>query len=267
MRELAVRAPREAAEDILDRLLPIVPGGVFERAIGDLIELRMRGPDVPDPEIVKAAIGGWPHELVVRKVSDDWRERRLADYEPDVIAGRLVVRPAWAPAADDRLIDIVLGGDAAFGAGTHPTTRTCLEWLLDLEPRGSFADLGCGTGVLAILAARLGFEPVSAVDLQPESVQATIANASANEVTVAAEVADLAVAAPPRADTVAANVASALHARLAASLAERRPLRALISGFGPADATEVLGAYRRRGLRESRRTEVEGWVVASLDRD
>jgi ribosomal protein L11 methyltransferase len=267
MREVAVRLPREAVEDVLDRLLPIVPGGVYERSVGDLIELRMRGPEVPEPATVEAAIGRWPHELVEREVADDWRARRLADYEPDVIAGRLVVRPAWAPAADERLIDIVVGGEAAFGAGTHPTTRTCLEWLLELEPRGSFADLGCGTGVLAILAARLGFEPVSAVDLQPESILTTLANADANGVTVTARKGDLSAAPPPRAGTIAANVPPTVHASIAARLDEHQPRRALISGFGADDASAVFAAYGGRGLRESRRTEVQGWLVAILHRD
>ena len=61
----------------------------------------------------------------------------------------------------------------AFGAGTHPTTRKCLELMLDMRPEGSFSDLGCGSGVLAILAGLLGFAPLTAVDVQPASVDAT----------------------------------------------------------------------------------------------
>jgi ribosomal protein L11 methyltransferase len=63
-------------------------------------------------------------------------------------------------------------------AGTHPTTRTCLELMFAISPRGSFADLGCGSGVLAILAGVLGFAPLTAVDLQPGSVEVTRVNAA-----------------------------------------------------------------------------------------
>ena len=68
----------------------------------------------------------------------------------------------------------------AFGTGAHPTTRMCLELLLALEPGGPFADLGCGAGTLAIAAARLGWEPVLAVDHEPQSVAATQRNAARN---------------------------------------------------------------------------------------
>jgi ribosomal protein L11 methyltransferase len=271
MREVVLRIPRLAVEDVLDRLLLIVPGGVREARAGGHVELRMRGPDVPPAEEIGQAVGRWPHTLSEREVPDDWRERRLADYVPDVIGGRVVVRPEWAPVASradgKELIEIVLGASAAFGGGTHPTTRTCIEWLLDLRAAGSFADLGCGTGVLAILAARLGWAPVVAVDVQLESVAAAGANAALNGVAVEVAQADLATEAPPRPDGFAANVPAPLHEIVAAGLAEPLPRAGLVSGFGPEDARVVLEAYARRGLVARRQTEQLGWVVAVVERD
>ena len=265
MREVVLTIPRLAVEDVLDRLLPIVPGGVRERPAGRHLELRMRGPEVPELAEIERAVGRWPHRLAEHEVADDWRERRLAEYEADAIGGRLVLRPDWAPEPRPGVIDIVLSDSAAFGGGTHPTTRTCLELLLDLPPLGSFADLGCGTGVLAILAARLGWKPVVAMDLQPAAVQAARTNANLNEVEIEVSVADLSEQPPPAADGFAANVPAALHPIIAAAWRDRAPGAGLISGFDPSEAAGVLGAYAACGLRERRRLETGGWVVAELD--
>ncbi len=267
MRELRLRVPAAAAEDVLDRLLPLVPGGVREIADGDAVELRMRGETLPPLARVAGAAEGWPHRVTECEVPDDWRERRVLDYRPDVIGGRLVVRPEWALPAPAALLEVVLSESAeAFGAGTHPTTRTCLEFLLELEPAGSFADLGCGTGVLAIAACKLGWRPVVALDVDPQSVAAVAANAGANDAAIDSAVTDLAEAAPPPSDALAANIPAWLHEPVAASLPAQSRL-ALVSGFGPEQATDVLAAYAARGFREQRRSERHGWVIALLGRD
>ena len=267
MREVVLRVPADAVEDVLDRLLPLVPDGVREVPRGRMVELKMRGESLPAIDEVVRAAGPWPHTWSEGTVPDDWRTRRLLDYRPDVIAGRLVVRPEWAPVPRKRILDIVLASAAAFGAGSHPTTRTCLELLLGCEPLGSFADLGCGTGVLAILAAKLGWQNVVAVDLQPASVEAARENAAANGVTIEARLADLAAAPAPAADAIAANLPGAVHLHIAESLTTDRPALALVSGFGPEQAPEVLAAYAARGLRSVQQLEPYGWVVALLERD
>jgi ribosomal protein L11 methyltransferase len=266
VRELAVRLPVAALEDALDVLLPIVPDGVRELPRGDQIELRMRGPELPGRELVAAALRPWGVEVAEHEVADDWRERRRADFEPDAIAGRLVVRPDWARAAGSGMLEIVLGAGGAFGAGTHPTTRACLEWLLQLPVSGSFADLGCGTGVLAILAAKLGFAPVTAVDIVDASVETARANAASNGVEVATVVADLASTRPPAAGVIAANVPASVHEPIAARLVEPLPRFAVLTGFGPREADQVLAGYLARGLAERARAEVSGWTVAQLER-
>ncbi len=268
MREVTLRIPRRAAPDVLDRLLPIVPGGVREVGVGRHVELRMRGPELPSAAALRAAAGPWPHRLSERELPDDWRERRRLDYEPDVIGGRLVVRPDWAPATTRAgAIEIVLEDGPAFGAGTHPTTRACLEALLELPPSGGFADLGCGTGVLAILAAKLGFSPVMALDVDARSVAAARANAARNRVEVRARLADLSADDPPTANAFAANVPATLHAALAEHLPELLPRAGILSGFAPGEADAVSSAYAARKLGVRRRLERGGWCILVLKRD
>jgi ribosomal protein L11 methyltransferase len=267
MRELALLVPRLAVEEILDRLLPIVPGGVRELPKGGHIELRMRGPDLPDEGEIKRAAGRWPYTITEREVADDWRRRRVEDYEHDPIGGRLVVRPAWAPAPSAAMLDIVLAESSAFGAATHPTTRVCLEQLLTLAPAGSFADLGCGTGVLGIVAAHLGWHPVTAVDVEPGSVEATVENAAANGAGVRAQLLDLSTQPPPAADGIAANIPARLHALVATSMPEPAPTVALLSGFGIDEADQVAAAYAVRGLSERSRIDAHRWAVVTLGRD
>jgi ribosomal protein L11 methyltransferase len=267
MREVVLRVPAAALEEVLDRLLPIVPGGVRERPLGvENLELRMRGDMVPALAVLTGALGPLAHEIREHEVSDDWRERRLAEYSSDVIGGRIVVRPPWAPAPDPGLIDVVLAESSAFGSGMHPTTRACLELLLDVEPGGSFADLGCGSGVLAIVAARLGWGPLVAVDVQPLSVQTARENAERNGAEIEIDVADLLQVPAPTADGFAANVPAAVHASVVSGWGSAVPNVGLISGFGEGEADAVIDGYERRGLRERRRLAREGWVVAEVRR-
>jgi ribosomal protein L11 methyltransferase len=267
MREVRLRVPAAAVEQVLDQLLPLVPGGVREVPDGEMVELKMRGDELPAISEIARAAERWPHRVTEAEVPDDWRVRRALDYVPDTIGGRLVVRPEWAPATPEAEIEIVLADHTgAFGAGTHPTTRVCLELLLELEPAGKFADLGCGSGVLAILAAKRGWEPVVAVDVQPASVEATRQNAAANRVAIDATVGDLSLAPPPAADGFAANVPAHLHALVAGALPDPRPVVALLSGFGRGDADATVGAYAACGFRELHRSEPHGWVVSLLER-
>ena len=260
MREVALRIWRHEVEGVLDVLLPLLPGGVRELARGRRVELRMRGPEVPTVEELARATGQRRSRFTERQVPDDWRERRRADYEADVIGGRLVVAPDWAPRSQAE-IEIVLREGSAFGGGTHPTTRRCLELLLDIAPVGSFADLGCGTGVLAILAARLGWEPVVAVDISPSSVETARANAAANGVQVDAHVLDLLAEPPPAADGLAANVAPSIHQGIAAALPEPGPRIALLSGFHASEASDIATSYAERGLGVERQLDVDGWSI------
>ncbi|HEV2814471.1 MAG TPA: 50S ribosomal protein L11 methyltransferase, partial [Solirubrobacteraceae bacterium] len=180
MIRLALRVRREDAEVALAELLALVPAGVEEVDLGDRVEYAVYGapgelPDLPD---LRAAAGDALVEVTTTEVADDWPERWRAFHKP-VEVGPLRVRPPWAEARDG---DIVIDPGQAFGTGGHETTRLCLELLLEVQPTGPLVDLGCGSGVLAIAAARLGWSPVLALDFDPLAVAATQTNARANGV-------------------------------------------------------------------------------------
>jgi ribosomal protein L11 methyltransferase len=136
--------------------------------------------------------------------------------------------------------------------------------MLDLQPRGSFADLGCGSGVLAIAAAKLGFGPVSALDSDRLAVEATNLNARDNGVALAnVERFDLRGEAPPGADVAAANLMRPLLLRLA-ELMQPRPPVLIASGLLDEEADEVAAAFAPLG--ERRRLSLRGWTALLLAR-
>ncbi len=126
-------------------------------------------------------------EISSAEVPDDWADRWRDFHEAVTIGERLVVRPSWqAPAAAAAEVDVVIDPGQAFGTGAHATTRLCLELLLELaddgRTSGSLADLGTGSGVLAIAAAKLGATKVDTVDVESVAVAATRENAERNGV-------------------------------------------------------------------------------------
>jgi ribosomal protein L11 methyltransferase len=162
------------------------------------------------------------------------------------------------------VLDLVIDPGQAFGTGAHATTRLSLELLLELSLGGSFADLGCGSGVLAIAAAKLGFAPVAAVDNEPAALEATRANAAANGALLErVERLDLRIEGPPAADTVAANLMRPLLLRLA-ELMEERPRRLILSGLLDEEGDEVAAAFAPLG--ERRRLSSQGWSALLLSR-
>src|SRR5881275_3208206 len=210
MIRLSVRARPDDAEAVLGELLELAPAGVEQVDGEDFVEYALYGapgelPTLPSGE---ARIAG--HTVFVRgePVPDDWDERWKRFHSPVLVGGRLWVRPPWEePAVRPGVHEVVIDPGQAFGTGTHPTTRLCLELLLELEERGSLADLGCGSGVLAIAAAKLGFDPVIALDADRAAVAAAERNARDNAVRLAGvERFDLRAQAPPAADVLAANL-------------------------------------------------------------
>jgi ribosomal protein L11 methyltransferase len=264
---LAVRAPAEGAERVLAALIDLAPSGV-EQVDGDgWVEFAVYGapgelPELPEGE---ASVGGVTVTVSGEEVPADWAERWKRFHVPVLVSGRLYVRPPWeAPAARPGVKEIVIDPGRAFGTGSHPTTRMCLELLLGLEPSGSFVDLGCGSGVLAIAAAKLGFEPVAALDSDSAAVEATRANARENGVALERiERANLRAEVPPAADVVAANLTGPLLLRVAELIGE--PPSALIaSGLLDEQADEVAAAFAP--LSERRRLSERGWWGLLLER-
>jgi ribosomal protein L11 methyltransferase len=269
MIRLAVRVRAAEAELVLAELLELAPGGVEERAEGDVVEYAVYGapgelPALPD---LRAAAGGALVEVSTTEIADDWHERWKAFHEPVQIGARLLVRPPWEPPREG-VLDVVVDPGQAFGTGAHATTRLCLELLLGLAPGGPLADIGCGSGVLAIAAAKLGFDPVLAVDHDPEAVRATRENAAANGVRVRAARHDLVHDGPaPGAEVVLANLLRPLLLRVAVDgFAGTRPQVVVASGLLAHEGDEVAAAFARHGLRETARRSGGEWIALLLER-
>jgi ribosomal protein L11 methyltransferase len=128
----------------------------------------------------------------------------------------LWIGPPWADLPSGATT-VVIDPGRAFGTGSHPTTGLCLGLLLDLE-RGSLVDIGCGSGVLSIAAAKLGFDPVVALDREAPAVEATRANAQRNGAVLEVRLQDAFATAPPEADVGLANIDLAAVETLAPKL-------------------------------------------------
>lgn len=273
MIRLAIRVRRADAELVLAELLPLAPAGVEERGLaGDVVEYAVYGApgELPDLPAVRAAAGPALVEVATEQVADDWHERWREFHRPVTVSADppLRVRAPWhdPPAGDG--IDVVVDPGQAFGTGAHDTTRLCLELLAGLPPAGGCVDAGCGTGVLAIAAARLGWAPVLALDHDPEAVRAARANAAANGTDVTVRRHDLLRDGPvPGAPLVLANLLRPLLLRVAADgFAGREPELLIASGLLPAEASEVAAAFAARGLRERARRATVEWCALLLVR-
>jgi ribosomal protein L11 methyltransferase len=274
MLRLAVRVRREDADVVLAELLELAPGGVEETDLegGAVVEYAVYGapgelPDLPD---LRAAAGGALVDVVTTEVADDWADRWRAFHRPIEIGGRLYVRPPWEPARDG-LLDLCIDPGQAFGTGAHHTTRLCLELLAeagDPDPPAAVMDLGCGSGVLAIAAAKLGWGPVAGVDHELESVRATAENADVNGVEVAVERFDLIRGGPvPTAPLVLANLLRPLLLCVARAGFDGEPPRTLIaSGLLAHEADEIAAAFAPHGLRETARRQSAEWSALVLSR-
>lgn len=259
---------------MLAELLSLAPSGVEEVEVGaDVIEYAVYGapgelPALPD---LTAAAGGALVEVSSSEVADDWVQRWREFHRPLVLDDkRLAVRPPWEPSVGAE-VELVIDPGQAFGTGAHATTRLCLELMLSaVSPPGAFLDLGCGSGVLAIAAARLGFSPVAAVDFDPLAVEAAAENALVNGVEVEVRRHDLRVDPVLCAPTVAANLLRPLLliwvARLARTPASLLPDRVIASGLLTGEADEVASAFSAVGLRESGRREADDWAALLLER-
>lgn len=201
-------------------------------------------------------------EAEVTPVPGDWAER-WKEFHQAVIIGGLWVGPPWQEDdAPDGFKRVVIEPAQGFGTGAHPTTRLVLA-LLQEQPRASVLDIGCGSGVLSVAAAKLGFGPIVAVDNDPVAVESTLDNLRRNDVDslVQTRVLDALQDELPRADIVLANIIFEPLVRIAPKLTAPR---LILSGLLRSQADDVAAVYEKHGYVLRERRDRDGWVALVL---
>jgi ribosomal protein L11 methyltransferase len=225
-------------------MVELFPQGFEEIEKVDGVEL-VAYTDGAGEERLWHAFGGVRSEAVAEGWEDRWR-----DFHRPVTIGPLWVGPPWLEPPANAL-RVVIDPVRSFGTGAHATTRLCLELLLEL-PRGSLIDVGCGSGVLAIAAARLGFSPVTALDSDEAAVEAARLNAERNGVEVDVQLANALSDPVPPSDSVVANLTLELVEELAPRV---RAGFVVTSGYPAAEQAQL------EGYRAARRLEAQGWAA------
>jgi ribosomal protein L11 methyltransferase len=231
----------------------------LEQALADLPELKRSSAPVVAIRILR------PKEWV-----NAWKRH----FRAMTIGGRLLVKPSWSrkrPSSGQRTV--ILDPGLSFGTGQHPTTRFCLERMTALRPvkgvNQSMLDVGTGSGILAIAARKLGFDPVDALDHDPVAVRVALANARRNRVQIRVWNGDATKRQPTRRagyDVVCANLTSDLLLGLARDLvAQVRPNGCLIlAGILGSEFARVQSAYAEVGWRLTRTKAVGEWQSGSF---
>lgn len=257
---------------MLAELTVLAPNGVEEERGPGFVEYAIYGGEGELPELgeIDAAVGAGTVEVSATEIPDDWADRWRDFHKPLLVGDRLWLRPSWEEPRDGT-IDLVVDPGQAFGTGAHPTTRLCLEFLLELEAageaQGPLTDLGTGSGVLAIAAAKLGWEPVQGYDHEATALEAAAANAAANGVELELERINLRERLPELAPTVVANMTSPILKAVAVQLADVGAPRALVcSGLLPSELDEAADFFASAGLVEQERRRDGDWAALLLRR-
>jgi ribosomal protein L11 methyltransferase len=272
----------EAVSEILTRVghqgiavdLPVEPRGGLDHTVKAYLlddgEVVAKVNDVRDALGHLQAFGLGPiGELVAREIKEeDWLESWKAQFTPLRI-GRFLVRPTWSDAQVADLIEIVLDPGMAFGTGLHPTTQQCLVALSTLALEGrSVLDVGTGSGILAIAAAKRGASVVVAVDTDAISVEAARENTTRNGVVIPVgegSAGDV----PGRFDVVIANIVSPVLQLIARDLVARLAPKGILiaTGISAPSEPQTRAAFVEAGLKTLvDRTQRDDWVGLALRR-
>ncbi|WP_261540775.1 50S ribosomal protein L11 methyltransferase [Burkholderia multivorans] len=287
-RELVVELAREHAEALSDALLELgalsvsvedadadtpdeqplfgEPGLVPERTAWQHSRvIALLSPDHEPAVLLAAAANEIGLDATptfdVREVEEqDWVRLTQSQFEPIPIGERIWVVPSWHDAPDPDALVLELDPGLAFGTGSHPTTRLCMEWLeQSVQPGQSVLDYGCGSGILAILAKKCGANPAVGIDIDPQAVESARQNSERNRAEVTYGLPDACPAG--EFDIVVANILSNPLKLMASMLASKvKPGgRIALSGVLARQADEVAAVYARY-VDISVWREHEGWV-------
>ena len=231
-------------------------------------------------------------EIAEAEIPDeDWKFAYRRHFKTELVSPRILVQPEW-----ENVAAIRFDPGMAFGTGKHETTKACLQYIDELapqvdcqlsiadcqessnsqpstlNPQPSFLDMGCGSGILSIAAAKLGYGPVAGFDVDQEAVDASVENAAKNGVKVdfykfALGRADKGGSPVGPADLVAANILGPLLIRFADEIVPYVKRHLIISGILTELYPEVLATYEARGLRELGRKTIGEWTTGLLDRN
>ncbi len=290
MIRLAVRCAPDQADLVLAELTVLAPNGVEEERGPGYVEYAIYGGEGELPELgeIDAVVGGRPIEVSSTEIPDDWADRWRDFHKPLLVGDRLWLRPSWEPEREGA-IDVIVDPGQAFGTGAHPTTRLCLEYLLELadagEASGGLTDLGTGSGVLAIAAAKLGWSPATGYDHEAAAIEASEANAAVNGVDVTFHRQNLRESLPPLAPTCVANMTSPILRAIAGHLDglvggtlrnkrevpagppdEAAPAVLVLSGILPDELDDVAAAFAPSGFAEQDRRQLGDWAALLLRR-
>ncbi|TAM05884.1 MAG: 50S ribosomal protein L11 methyltransferase [Paraburkholderia sp.] len=287
-RELIVELDRKRAEALSDALIEL---GALSVSVEDA------DADTPDEQPLFGEPGltpertAWQHSRVIALIGDDqdpalllaaaaneiglaetpkfalreveeqdWVRLTQSQFAPIQIGERIWVVPSWHDAPDPDALVLELDPGLAFGTGSHPTTRLCMEWLeQNVKPGASLLDYGCGSGILAILAKKCGANPVIGIDIDPQAVESARQNSARNHADVTYGLPD--DCPPGEFDIVVANILSNPLKLMASMLSSRvKPGgRLALSGILARQAEEVARVYEP-WIDISVWREHEGWV-------
>lgn len=269
MRRIEMRVRADEVDVAYDRLLPHVRGGLHPLPEGDevlLVALGERDELLPPSRLAELAGDVLVGEPVERDAGDDLAAALAALLPRWEIGGRVVLRTPAHPPPPPELVDVVLARELGFGTGAHPTTRQCIELLIDIEPGGAFADLGCGAGALSITAFKLGFAPIVGIDLLDRICANAASNGDLNGIDADFLTRDLMALDRLDVRVAAMNVSELdVHVHLAATpMPEIEWL--IVSGLDHPDRlADALKTYAEAGFVERRRVDREGWPAVLLE--
>ena len=212
-----------------------------------VIALLEENADVDELVAACATLAGLPAAPAYTRdvvAEQNWVQLTQSQFDPIRVSERLWIVPSWHQAPDPQAINLVLDPGMAFGTGSHPTTRLCLEWLeRTVNPGVSLLDYGCGSGILAIAAAKLGAGNVLGVDIDAQAVSAARSNAERNA--VAARFDDSAKEIKGQFDIVVANILSNPLKALAPAICShvRAGGQLALSGILAEQTDELIASY------------------------